>query len=177
MRASGASELRKLSYFHIQKLQFPSIFCWNFRYFVSETFIFRAQIPSAFIYTQSMQFPFYHLWYDAIYKRQYTDKTLTLRKCMYLRASGASELRKFPHFHIFKLLFPSIFCWYCRYFVSETYLFSGVNNICIHIYTINAVSFLSLISFSFFSFHLFLQLFIFFLKQIQMKNTNFKYTI
>ena len=32
-----------------------------------------------------MHFPYnYHLWYDndAKYKRQYTDKTLTLRKCI-----------------------------------------------------------------------------------------------
>ena len=36
--------------------------------------------------------------------------TLTLRKSMYMRASGASELR------ILKLLFCSIFCWYFRYF-------------------------------------------------------------
>ena len=43
------------------------------------------------------------------YKLQFTDKTLTLRKCMYMRASWASELRKFWHFHILKLLFPSIF--------------------------------------------------------------------
>ena len=45
------------------------------------------------------------------YKLQYTDKTLTLRKCMYeyMRASGASELRKFWHFHTLKLQFPSIF--------------------------------------------------------------------
>ena len=43
---------------------------------------------------------FYHLWYDAIYtsKRQYTDKTLTLRKCMYMRASGGSKLRKISAF-------------------------------------------------------------------------------
>ena len=27
----------------------------------------------------------------------------------------ASELRKFSHFHMLKLLFPSIFCWYFRY--------------------------------------------------------------
>ena len=31
---------------------------------------------------------------------------------MCMRASGASELRKFWHFHILKLLFLSIFCWY-----------------------------------------------------------------
>ena len=33
----------------------------------------------------------------------------------------ASEPRKFSHFHMLKLLFPSIFCWYFRYFVSETF--------------------------------------------------------
>ena len=31
---------------------------------------------------------------------------------MCMRASGASELRKFGQFHILKLLFLSIFCWY-----------------------------------------------------------------
>ena len=82
-----ASELRK--FWH-----FTFLNCYFFQYFV----IINA-------------FSFYHLWYDAIYKRQYTDKTLTLRKCMYMymRASGASELRKFWHFRILKLLFPSIF--------------------------------------------------------------------
>ena len=77
------------------------------------------------IHTQSMQFPF--ITYGMmLYKRQYTDKALTLRKCMYVRASRASDLRTFSNFHILKLLFPSIFCWYLRYFVSDTYLFSGV---------------------------------------------------
>ena len=52
----------------------------------------------------------------------------------------ASELRKFSHYHILKLLFPSIFCWYFRYFVSETYIFSGLQ-IHLHTYTINAVPF------------------------------------
>ena len=44
---------------------------------------------------------FYYLWYGAIYKRQYTDKRVTLSKCMCM---WASELRKFWHFHILKLL-------------------------------------------------------------------------
>ena len=68
MRASGASELNKISHFHSLKLLFPSIFCWYFRYFVSETFIFRSQITSAYIYIINA-FSFYHLWYDVIYKR------------------------------------------------------------------------------------------------------------
>ena len=38
----------------------------------------------------------------------------------------ASELGKFLHFHILKLLFSSIFCWYFWYFISETYIFSGL---------------------------------------------------
>ena len=49
----------------------------------------------------------------------------------------ASELRKFSHFHILKLLFFSIFCWYFWKFVSETYLVSGLK---LHLHTINAVS-------------------------------------
>ena len=62
--------------------------------------------------------PFYVVWGLLICKRQYNDKTLTLRKSMYMRASGASDLRKLSHFHIRKLLFLSIFCWYFRYTLS-----------------------------------------------------------
>ena len=51
---------------------------------------------------------FYYLWYGTMYKRQYTDKTLTLWKSTYMRASGASELRKIWHFYIIKVLFLSI---------------------------------------------------------------------
>ena len=40
-----------------------------------------------------------------MYKRQYTDQTLTLWKSIYMRAS---ELRKFWHFYIIKVLFLSI---------------------------------------------------------------------
>ena len=69
----------------------------------------------------------YYLWYGVVYKRQYTDKTLTLRKCMYMRANGASELRKFSHFYILKLLFLSIFCWYFRYFVGTNDMLVGLH--------------------------------------------------
>ena len=41
---------------------------------------------------------------------------------MYMRASEASELRTFWHFHILKLLFPSIFFVGTSNTVSETYL-------------------------------------------------------
>ena len=71
------------------------------------------------------------------YNRHYTDKTLKCTKYLNMRASEASL--KFSHFHILKQ-YPSIFCGYFRYFVSETYYFHVSNNICIY-YTINAVSF------------------------------------
>ena len=51
---------------------------------------------------------------------------------MYMRASGASELRKFCNFAILKLLFLSIFCWYIRYFVGTNDMFVGS-----HVYTNN----------------------------------------
>ena len=51
-------------------------------------------------------------------------QTLTLSKCMCMRASGASELRKFWHFYILKLLFLSIFCQYIenKPYMVEFYL-------------------------------------------------------
>ena len=39
-----------------------------------------------------------------------------------------ASLENVFHFHILKLLFPSIFCWYFRYFVSETYLLYFIQN-------------------------------------------------
>ena len=70
---------------------------------LTNIFLFRSQITSVYIYMINAV-SFYHLWYDAIYKRQYTDKPLTLRKCSYMRAS----LENFLIFLILKLLFPSI---------------------------------------------------------------------
>ena len=107
----------KFSHFHILKLLFPSIFCWYFRYFVSETHIFRSQNTSAYIHNQCS---------FLLYKRQYTDKTLTLGKSMYLWVSRASEIRKFLHFHILKMLFLSIFCWCFRYFVGTNDMLVGL---------------------------------------------------
>ena len=58
------------------------------------------------LHIQSMQFPV--ITYGMALCRQYNDKILTLRKIY----EYASELRKFSHFYILKLLFPFIFCWY-----------------------------------------------------------------
>ena len=46
---------------------------------------------------------------------------------MYMRASGASELRKFSHFYIRKLLFLSIFCRYFRFFVGTNDMLVGLH--------------------------------------------------
>ena len=46
---------------------------------------------------------------------------------MYMRASGASELRNVLHFHTQKLLFLSIFCWYFRNFVGTNYILVGLH--------------------------------------------------
>ena len=88
-------------------------------------FNFRCQ-HSPYIYTINAV-SFYYSWYGAIYKRQYTDETLTLRKCMCIRASEASELRKFWYFYILKLLFLSIFCRYIRYFVGTNDMLVGLH--------------------------------------------------
>ena len=47
---------------------------------------------------------------------------------MYMRASGASELRKFSRIFTFlKLLFLSIFCWYFRYSVGTNDMLVGLH--------------------------------------------------
>ena len=45
---------------------------------------------------------------------------------VYMRARGASEIRKFWHFYILKLLFLSIFCRYIRYFVGTNDMLVGL---------------------------------------------------
>ena len=100
-----ASELRKCWHFYILKLLFLSIFCRYSRYFVgTNDMLVGLHVPTNFLkYRQ----------------------TLTLSKCMCMRASGASELRKFLHFYILNLLFLSIFCRYIRYFVGTNDMLVG----------------------------------------------------
>ena len=83
-----------------------------------------------------MQFPFitYGIMIETAVYRQNTN----IPKSVYMSASGASELKEFAHFHILKLLFPTIFFGYFRYIVSETYTFSSLK---LYTYKINAVSF------------------------------------
>ena len=105
MRASGASELRKFLHFYIVNLLFLSIFCRYIRYFVgTNDMLVGSHVPTNFL----------------IYRQ-----TVTLSKCMCMRASGASELRKFWHFYILNLLFLSIFCRYIRYFVGTNDMLVG----------------------------------------------------
>ena len=100
-----ASELRKFWHFYILKLLFLSIFCRYSRYFVGTSdMLVGLHVPTNFL----------------IYRQ-----TLTLRKGMCMRASGASELRKCWHFYILNLLFLSIFCRYIRYFVGTNDMLVG----------------------------------------------------
>ena len=105
VRTSGASELRKFWHFYILKLLFLSIFCRYSRYFVgTNDMLVGLHVPTNFL----------------IYRQ-----TVTLSKCMCMRASRASELRKFWHFYILNLLFLSIFCRYIRYFVGTNDMLVG----------------------------------------------------
>ena len=100
-----ASELRKSWHFYILKLLFLSIFCRYSRYFVGTNYMLVGlHVPTNFL----------------IYRQ-----TLTLSKCMCMRASGASELRTFWHSYILNLLFLSIFCRYIRYFVGTNDMLVG----------------------------------------------------
>ena len=59
-----------------------------------------------------------------LYKWQYTDKTLTLRKCMFMRASEASELRTFLAFsHSKTAISFNISCWYFKYGLRNIFNF------------------------------------------------------
>ena len=83
MRAS----LENFAFSH-SKLLFPSIFCWCFCYSISETYIFSGlKLQSAlYIYHQCSSLLLLMVW-RYIFKRQYTNKTLTLRESMNMRAS------------------------------------------------------------------------------------------
>ena len=100
-----ASELRKFWHFYILTLLFLSIFCRYSRYFVgTNDMLVGVHVPTNFLMYQ---------------------QTLTLSKCMCMRLSGASELRKFWHFYILNLLFLLIFCRYIRYFVGTNDMLVG----------------------------------------------------
>ena len=60
---------------------------------LTNIFIFRSLITSAYIMQSIINAVSFHcFWYMALwYKRKYAEKMLTLRKSMYMRASGASE--------------------------------------------------------------------------------------
>ena len=121
-----ASELGKFFEFSHSKCYFLQYYVGTSDTLSQKHIYFQVSITSAYIiHVQSMQFPVI-TYGKALYKRQYTGKTLTLRKSMYMRANGASELRKFSHFYILKLLFLSIFRRYFRYFVGTNYMLVGL---------------------------------------------------
>ena len=120
----GASELGKFCHFHILKTAiFFNILLVLLILYLRDTF----SGLKVHLHIHKINAVGYYLWYGVVYKRQYTDKTLTLRKSMYMRSNGASELRKCSHIYILKLLFLSIFCWYFRYFVGTNDMLVGLH--------------------------------------------------
>ena len=65
--------------------------------------------------------PRYYLWYGAINGNISTHTNFAK---IYLYAS---ELSTFWHFHVLKLLFLSLFCWYFRYFVVTNDMLVGLH--------------------------------------------------
>ena len=121
-----ASELGNCLHFHILKLLFPSIFCWYFWYFISETYVFSGlKLQFAWLYHQCSSLWLLMVWHY-IQTTVYRQSTDIEKIYEYASERGVSELGQFLHFCILKLLFPSIFCWYFWYFISETYIFSGL---------------------------------------------------
>ena len=107
--------LRIIFAFAHSKTAIPSIFCWYFRYFVSRTYLyFQVSIYICIhVYKQCSSLLLLMVWR---YKRQYTNKTLTLRKVY----EYTSELRKCSHFYILNCYFLQLFCSFFGYVVSET---------------------------------------------------------
>ena len=132
MRASGASELRNFSHFHILNLLFPSIFCWYFRYFVSETFNFRCQ-HSPYIYNQCSFLLLLTVWCyyiinDSIYRQ---NTNIYTNVCVCERAERAS----LEYFGIFTFLN----CYFFQYFVGTSDTLS-VQMTCLSAYMYRQIS-------------------------------------
>ena len=64
------------------------------------------------------------------YKRQYRTKHCHWENLWinYASERGASERGNFSHFHILKVLFPSIFCWYSSDTLSQKHIYFQVSN-------------------------------------------------
>ena len=101
-------------HFHNLKLLFASSFCWYFRYFLWEIFIFRSQITSAYIIHNHCIF-LISLYGMMLYiNDSIPTKHLLVHwenVCNIWERAEQVSLENFSHFHILKLLFPSIFCW------------------------------------------------------------------
>ena len=108
MWASGASELRNI-----------------FTFSHAKTAIFFNILLVLQILCLRNIFPLSLVWYyiTTVYRQ-----STSIEKMYMCDREERASLDFFSHFHILKLLFPSIFCWYFRYFVSETYLFYFIQN-------------------------------------------------
>ena len=89
----------KILHFHILKPLFPSIFCWYFWYFISETYIFQVSnynLHDAYYHQCSSLF-LLMVW-RYIYKRQYTDKHTDIEKIYICERAERASLGNFRIF-------------------------------------------------------------------------------
>ena len=74
-----------------------------------------------------MQFPVITYSMALYINDSYVYRQNTNIEKIYMRVSGASELRKNYRYLHSKLLFLSIFCWYFRYFVGTNDMLVGLH--------------------------------------------------
>ena len=89
--------------------------------YLRNIYIFRSQITICMIHIINAV-PCYYLWYMALY----TNDSIPTKHWHWENLWICERARRILHFHILKLLFPSIFCWYFWYFFSKTCIFSGL---------------------------------------------------
>ena len=102
------------------------------------------RVLQKYMYFQVLKYICIHYTINIVvwhYKWQYDWQNTTEKNLWICEQAERASLEKNLHLLILKLQFPSIFCWYFRYFVSETLYFQVSNYICIHTHTINTVSF------------------------------------
>ena len=117
-----ASELGIFLHFHILKLLKFLQYSVGTSDTLSQKHIFSGlKLQSAwYIYHQCSSLLLLMVW-------RYTNDSIPTKQWHWENLWICERAWKILHFHILKLLFPSIFCWYFWYFFSETLYFQVSN--------------------------------------------------
>ena len=106
----GASELGQFLHFHISKTAISfNILLVLLILYLRNIYIFRSQITICMVHISSMQLPVITYGMALCIQTTVYQQNTDIEK-IYEYASERAW--KILHFHILKLLFPSIFCWY-----------------------------------------------------------------